>query len=223
MTAPSCTVRKTVVSPLPADDFDSPVWRAAETVTLDNRYLGNVPEHGFTPRVSCRLLHGNGYIFGRFRVEDHYILIRAKKDQDCVCTDSCVEFFVRPQNNVRYYNFEFSAGTAMLLYSCTDLRRGVYTPIPLEDCASVIRASTLPRSVDPESTDPVTWQFFFAVPVSFFTKFGDNVSADLSGQVWTANFTKCADHTSHPCWLSWQPLPVLDFHQPECFGKIFFE
>ncbi len=219
----SYIIRKTDVSPAPADRFDSAVWSRAEVMTLPNRYLGKVPEHGFTPGVRCRFLHGNGYIFGRYRVEDQYILIRAEKDQESVCLDACVEFFIRPAGNVRYFNFEFSAGGAMLLYNCTDLRNGVYSPIPLEDCAKVVRYSTLPRKVDPEETKPVVWEYFFAIPVDFFVRYADQVKSDLSGQTWTGNITKCADHCSHPCWLSWQALPRLDFHQPECFGQLVFE
>jgi hypothetical protein len=216
-------VKKTEVNPTPADNFDSPVWSQAGIIELKNRYLGDKPEHGFTPYTSCRLLHGNGFIFGRYRVQDRYILIRAKKDQDSVCLDSCVEFFVRPKDNPCYFNFEFSGGTVMLLYCITPTDPVPRFVIPQADCDTVLRYSTLPRSVDPETSDPVTWEFFFAIPVSFFVKNGVNVNPELSGQTWTANITKCADDCSHPCWLSWQPLPKLNFHQPDRFTEIRFE
>jgi len=45
-----------------------------------------------------------------------------------------------------------------------------------------------------------------------------------SGQIWRANFYKCADESSHPHWGSWADIGErLDFHQPECFGEIIFE
>lgn len=44
----------------------------------------------------------------------------------------------------------------------------------------------------------------------------------MSGRIWTANFQKCADETSHPHWVSWMPLPELNFHLPDFFGEIVF-
>ena len=94
--------------------------------------------------------------------------------------------------------------------------------MPQDDLDSIKRFHTLPKIVDPEIQEPTTWRLGFAIPMSFFTKY-TAVNPKLSGQVWHANFTKCADLTSHPHWLSWIPLSKLDFHLPDEFGELVFE
>jgi hypothetical protein len=43
------------------------------------------------------------------------------------------------------------------------------------------------------------------------------------GEVWTGNFYKCGDETSHPHWAAWSLIgEVLDFHAPERFGRLVF-
>ena len=80
----------------------------------------------------------------------------------------------------------------------------------------------LPKIVDPEIQEPVTWRLGFAIPMTFFAKY-TSINPDLSGQIWHANFTKCADRTSHPHWLSWVKLSKLDFHLPKEFRELVFE
>ena len=45
------------------------------------------------------------------------------------------------------------------------------------------------------------------------------------GVTWRANFYKCADHTSHPHWLSWSVIGSgkFEFHVPEYFGTLEFK
>ena len=91
------------------------------------------------------------------------------------------------------------------------------------DSASVIRRTSLPARMVPECKNNLNWTFYFAIPIAFFVKYGDNVNPALSGQTWRANITKCADDSSHPHWVSWQKLSKLDFHLPECYGELTFE
>ena len=84
------------------------------------------------------------------------------------------------------------------------------------------RNPVVPKIVEPEIQVPTVWRLGFAIPLSFFTKY-TAIDPKLSGQVWHANFTKCADQTSHPHWLSWMPLSRLDFHLPDEFGELVFE
>jgi hypothetical protein len=80
----------------------------------------------------------------------------------------------------------------------------------------------MPAAVSPEITGPVTWILEFFVPFALLEKYAGPLG-DLAGREWSANFFKCGDETSHPHWVSWQPLPSLNFHLPECFGVIHFE
>jgi len=75
--------------------------------------------------------------------------------------------------------------------------------------------------VDPEITVPTDWEAGLRVPLSFFEKWVGPIGP-LLGQTWRCNFYKCADRTSHPHWISWQPVGVLNFHRPSDFGPITF-
>lgn len=75
--------------------------------------------------------------------------------------------------------------------------------------------------VEPEITKPVVWHNAFFVPAALFTAYG-GVRSPYSGQTWRGNFYKCADHTSHPHWLTWAPVDAHNFHLPHCFERLVF-
>lgn len=222
-------------------DFDNdPQWKNANTITLSNRMYRKYnifmklwrkmtgaeereKNDPYCPQTELKLLYDDKNIYGLFRVKDQYVRATAEKYGDQACVDSCVEFFIRPANNVRYYNFEFTAGGFMLLYNVTDLRKKKYSAVSEEDCNTVERWHDLPAIIDPEITEPTTWHLGFTVPIALFVKLGDDVDGNLAGQTWTANVYKCAESTSHPHWFTWQPIPKLDFHLPAFFGDITFE
>ena len=149
-----------------------------------------------------------------------------ESDLDGVCDGAIAKLgwpiFVKPANAERYFNFEMNCGGKILLYHVRNCRSGDYIPVPADDLATIELFHTLPERITDEITEPVTWRLGFRIPVAFFVKYS-NINPELSGQKWTANFTKCADATSHPHWLSWQALPKCDFHLPDYFGELAFE
>jgi len=206
----------------PADisaEWDSPVWAHAVTQKLEVVFDKSTGHH---PDTEIRMVYDDNGIYGLFQVKDQYVRAVQKADQGQVCTDSCVEFFVRPAGEKKYFNFEMNCGGTLLLYHVLNCRAHEYDVVPQADLDTIKRFHTLPKIVDPEIQEPVTWRLGFAIPMSFFAKY-TAVSPKLSGQVWHANFTKCADKTSHPHWLSWMPLSKLDFHLPDEFGELVFE
>lgn len=212
---------KRAAAPIQLDaPWDSPQWQSAVELHVGHSFVERNKDH--IPDTRIRMLYDDEYLCGLFQVKDQYVVARAKKDQEQVCRDSCVEFFVKPVNAERYFNFEMNCGGTFLLYHITNLFEKNYDLVPEEDMATLKRFHTLPRNIDPEIAEPVTWYLGFGIPLSFFKKYS-NIDTNLSGQVWTANFTKCADRCSHPCWLSWQDLGKCSFHQPDKFGKLIFE
>ena len=205
----------------PTDDFThSEAWKHIDFIELKYQYGKNISH---SPRVRVKLQYDDKYIYGLFSVHDKYVWLNTTEDMQQVCFDSCVEFFVQPKDNTRYYNFEFSGNEHMLLYNITNCRSGNFTEATPEDLAGIIRRSSLPARMNPEYKNKLNWTFFFAIPIAFFVKYADPFDPALSGQTWHGNFTKCADGSSHPHWLSWQMLKQLDFHQPACFGELTFE
>ena len=216
---PSYLVKKAIGPVDISAEWDSPVWANANTQKLEVVFNKSSSHH---PCTEVKLTYDDQGIYGLFQVKDRYVRATRKKDQEQVCKDSCVEFFVHPAGEEKYFNFEMNCGGTMLLYHIIDCRAHKYDVIPQADLNTIKRFHTLPKIVDPEITEPTTWRLGFAIPMSFFAKY-TKINPKLSGQVWHGNFNKCADNTSHPHWLSWVQLSKLDFHLPKEFGELIFE
>ncbi len=175
------------------------------------------------PETIFRVLHDGASLYVRFDVSDRYVRSVHTAFQSPVCRDSCVEFFVQPKAGTGYFNFEVNAGGTLLLYYVEDparTARGLakYTPVPEAWGSQVEIRSSLPRVIEPEIATPVAWRVCYKVPLALFESFVGDLGRD--GGLWRANFYKCGDETSHPHWLSWAPVPELNFHLPACFGEL---
>lgn len=179
------------------------------------------------PATQAKLFYSDEGLHGFFRVEDNYIRCLHTKINAPVYKDSCVEFFVKPKEDKGYFNFEFNCGGAVSCSYITDPTRvcgGFKSAKALagSELSRIKINHSMPRIVEPEITKPTTWSLDFVVPFSILEKH-IGPPGKLSGQVWTANFYKCGDDTSHPHWASWAPLTARNFHLPGCFGTITFE
>lgn len=96
-------------------------------------------------------------------------------------------------------------------------------PVSEADARRLAIAAALPARVDPEITEPLTWQVSYKVPWEMLRAYA-RVVPPSPGVVWRANFYKCADLSSHPHWLTWAPVdwPHPDFHRREFFGFLEF-
>ncbi len=217
-------VRFANISPEMRGSWDGADWNQADSVNLVHfRPEGT----GHRPKTSVKLLHDAEGIFGIFRVEDRYVRCVRTRFAEPVYKDSCVEFFVKPKTGKGYFNFEFNCGGALLCSYITNPERTVegfrdFVRISEEDGKLVVVGHSLPKVVEPEITDVVTWTLEFFIPLSLIEKYAGKLG-DISGQEWMANFYKCGDETSHPHWASWQPVQELNFHMPQSFGIIKFE
>ncbi len=175
-------------------------------------------DKNYRPKVQFAIAHDNAHIVIRYDVTESYILARARKNNDSVCQDSCVEFFVKPPNQDNYYNFEFSC-IGVCLLGCQPARNkgGV-----LQDaCIDAIRRySSLGAEPFEEKSGDFQWHLTVSIPVVSFQ--GLHIGP-LSGQRFTANFYKCGDKTRKPHWIAWSKVGALDFHRPQDFAEIYFE
>ncbi|MEX0885373.1 MAG: carbohydrate-binding family 9-like protein [Phycisphaeraceae bacterium] len=208
-------------APVPGE-WDDATWGGVKPLTV-GEFHRRSSDH--QPLVQAKVLYDDAALYVFFRVEDRYVLSKRTELHDMVCKDSCVEFFVRPREDAGYFNVEINAGGTMLLYYCASWggkddrdRR----PVEPERAALVEIHPSLPRTVEPEITEPVTWTLQYRLPLALFEpELGP--LGPLAGQRWTANFYKCADESSHPHWASWSSVGErLSFHQPDRFGVIEF-
>ena len=100
---------KKAIGPVKLDAaWDSPVWSNAVELKLDYVFDRSSSHH---PDTRIKMLYDDQDIYGLFQVKDQYVKAVAEKNQDQVCLDSCVEFFVKPVNAERYFNFEMNCST----------------------------------------------------------------------------------------------------------------
>lgn len=188
-----------------------------------NHNLGEKPVH--FPFVQAKLAYDEDALFVIFKVEDRYVRATAQVYQDEVFKDSCVEFFFTPGEDITqgYFNFEINCGGTALFYHQKG-RKNEDKPIAETDFKQIEIAHTMPKIVDPEIEELVTWMVEFRMPIHILASYAQ-IETPAPGVIWRANLYKCADGCSHPHWLTWSPieLPTPDFHSSDFFGKLVFE
>jgi hypothetical protein len=216
------TVTRLANPPQADTDWNKPPWPEIPSEPIGN-FMGEKPDH--FPKTEVKIAYDDMAIYVIYRVEDRYVRAIAAKHQDSVCGDSCVEFFFTPDSDVSkgYFNFEMNCGGTMLFHFNTGSRKG-RIEIPGSDCDKIAKTHSLPRIVDPEIQEFVTWTVEYSIPTALLSRYCQ-VSPPKPHALWRANFYKCADNTSHPHWLTWSPVdyPKPNFHLPQSFGVLEFE
>ncbi|WP_029903452.1 carbohydrate-binding family 9-like protein [Prevotella sp. 10(H)] len=171
------------------------------------------------PKVIFKILHNDTHLFLQYFVEEDEILAEVTEDNDRVCTDSCIEFFVS-FGAPYYYNLEVSCiGTAMMAYREMGEEK-VYAP--MEVLASIKRYPSQGREPFGKIRGDFKWDILLIIPVSAFWQSG---LESFKGVKAEANFYKCGDNLTLPHYLSWQRIKSEspNFHLPAFFGEIHFE
>jgi len=197
-------------------------WAKTETLCLAN-FMGPRPEH--FPDTQVKLLYDDDNVYVFFRVQDRYVRAVAETYHDPVCQDSCAEFFLTCGQDTSngYFNVEVNCGGTLLFYHQTARGKNA-RQVAIEDCQAIKIIASLPKIVEPEIAEPTLWTVKYALPLDILAKYAQ-VERPGPGVTWKANFYKCADKTSHPHWLTWNPVgkPRPDFHLPQFFGTLVFE
>jgi hypothetical protein len=220
-------VRTAATSPGEGDAWDSAgEWSRASVVDVSHFHAKSSAHR---PVTRCKVMRYADELHVAFQVHDRFVRCVHDGYQDRVSRDSCVEFFIEPRSGKGYFNFEWNCGGAMLLYYIEDPARAPdaifrkFTPVPKSLGERVSVSTSLPRRVEPEIGQAVTWTLRATIPLGLLSEYVGPLG-DLSGQRWRGNFFKCGDETSHPHWASWAPIgEQLRFHQPQYFAPILFE
>ena len=216
------TVSRAQIPPEVNAQWEKEPWLSTPALSLNN-YMGDKPEH--FPKVQAKLVYDDQAIYVIFRVQDKYVRAVAKKYQDSVYKDSCVEFFFTPSEDIGegYFNLEMNCGGNALFHHQKKPRRESVA-ISEQDFNKLTIAHSLPELIDPEIKVDTTWTLEYRLPFSILEKYA-NVIKPESGVKWRANFFKCADDCSHPHWLTWSSVdyPKPQFHLPQYFGTLIFK
>jgi len=226
---PVYVVKKASSRPKLAGDWDREVWKQANTARV-NHFLpeaGNLQDSGHRPDARVRVLYDAKGLYVHFRVEDRYVRSITTEYRGPVWEDAAVEFFVQPRAGRGYFNFEINCGGAMLLsyHENPDWKGEALRSdggVPWELASKVKIYHSMPKTVDPEIADPVTWHVEYFIPFALFEEYLGPLG-DIGGQTWRANFYKIAENNSHPHFGAWSKIEEGNsFHQPKFFGYLRF-
>ncbi len=174
-------------------------------------------EYPYCPSVKFRIAKTNDSFLLNFKVTEDSIKASTKKDNGPVWTDSCVEFFVIPNNDGIYYNIECNCTGVILIGAGRE--RENRERAPQEILNKVQRWSSLGNKPFDEKIGEKTWEVVLIIPFEAFFK---HQIETLENQIIKANFYKCGDELTTPHFLSWNAiqLPKPDFHCPQFFGSL---
>jgi hypothetical protein len=175
--------------------------------------------YDYKPDVMFSIGYSDKEIFLKYYVTEDYFKAEKTETNQMVCEDSCVEFFVSPENDGIYYNLEFNGIGTILLGTGTgraDSKRA--DPAIISKIRVISSAGKKPVM---ERSGRFAWTITIAVP---FEVFFHHKIRDLKGKTFRANFYKCGDMLTVPHYVTWNPVGTEnpDYHQPSYFGMLKF-
>ena len=180
----------------------------------------NWKEYPYQPAVKFRAAHVGDAVLLHYQVTEASVRAVATTDDGRVWEDACVEFFLSPEGNDFYYNFECNCVGKLLLHGG---EAGSERPGASEEVLkSVKRWASLGTEPFEERVGECTWEVALFIPTSAI--FHHSIDS-LDGKTMRANFYKCGDLLQTPHFLSWSPIDLSQpkFHCPEFFGEVKFE
>lgn len=176
-------------------------------------------EFPYCPDSKFIIARSNRALYLKFQIEETNIRALYTNDQDPVWEDSCVEFFCQKPHSNTYMNFEFNCiGTCI---ATTRKGREIdVVPFPENQMKQIERFSSLYRQSFYEKEGLSYWELTVKIPFEILEIDPSNLPEKLLG-----NFYKCADGTSTPHYVSWNPISTKqpDFHCPEFFGELLMQ
>lgn len=197
----------------------------AEKLLEDNTELQTIAtlnwsEYSYKPKVDFRIAYYQDQIWLKYYIIEENIMAKETNVNGSVYKDSCVEFFISPDRNDVYYNFEFNCiGTPHVGYGEVGTKRTLLDP---EILKLISIKSSLGNKPFEEKTGGHQWEMMIIIPIECLAF---NKDLTLKGLKANANFYKCGDDTATPHYITWNPIntEIPNYHQPKYFGEILFE
>jgi hypothetical protein len=179
----------------------------------------NWKEFTYKPDVRFNIGYTHRELLLKYYVREECVKAEMTTPDQAVWEDSCVEFFVSPEDDGIYYNIETNPiGTCLMGAGTTRTDRS-------RQDISVIKKIRITGSMGSnpfkEKTGNIFWTITLAIP---FQILGFMKQDSMKNKTFRANFYKCGDKLSTRHYLSWNKIETIkpDFHQPLYFGLIRF-
>ena len=179
----------------------------------------NWEDYQYKPEITFSIAYNDFEIFLKYYVKENFFKAEKTETNQMVCEDSCVEFFVSPEEDGIYYNIEFNGiGTCLL---GTGTARENSTRADSEIISKIRRLTSAGGKPIKEREGEFTWTITIAIP---FEVFFHHKVENLKGKTFRANFYKCGDKLKVPHYVTWNPVGTEkpDYHQPAYFGLLKF-
>ena len=204
-------------------NWDKKQWKKVKPITLTN-YMGDIPH--FKPETQAKMVYDKNNLYVIFRVKDKYVRCITDQINGPVWRDAAVEFFFSPdvENPLQFFNLETNCGGTALLGYVNPTDRSQSRRLTVEEIMKIEIAASLPKVIDPEITEEITWTIEYRLPIVILQNYSA-VTMPVKGVEWRANFYKIAEITSNPHYITWSKInmPRPNFHVPENFGRIIFK
>ena len=195
---------------------DVPRILSENNVRYNNIDILNWPDKfPYKPTTSFGIAHTGKSILLHFKAKEYDVRGFITEDLGNVWTDACVEFFIAPENDGRYYNIECNCLGKILLAvgeGRHDRKRAAH-----ETVAQIDRWASLGGEFIGEIEEETEWEVALVVPYSAL--FAHNIKSLDNAK---ANFYKCGGTGKFTHYVSWAPIstPAPDFHRPEFFQEV---
>jgi len=179
----------------------------------------NWADFPYKPDVSFSIGYTDREILIKYYISEQYFKAEKTETNQMVCEDSCVEFFISPDDDGIYYNLEFNGiGTCLL---GTGTGRADSTRADPDIVSKIRRQTSAGKTPVIEKKGAFSWTITIAIPTEVFFR---HKIRGLKGKTFRANFYKCGDKLSVPHFVTWNPVGTEkpDYHRPEYFGIIKF-
>jgi hypothetical protein len=200
----------------PLDEISARMDEQTERLLIDTI---NWKGYDYKPDVALSIAYSDNEIYLKYFIKENYFKAEKTDTNQMVCEDSCVEFFVSPEDDGVYYNMEFNAIGTCLLGVGTD--RADSTRVNPAIISKIRRLTTAGPEPFTEKTGEYVWAITIAIPFEVFFR---HKITDLKGKIFRANFYKCGDKLTVPHYVTWNPVATEqpDYHQPKHFGLLKF-
>jgi len=171
--------------------------------------IKNWEQYDYIPNTIAKILYSDYGLHVQMQTDEKPLLARYTNQNEPVNTDSCMEFFIRPnENDDRYLNFEFNAFGTMYLA----VRTNRYDPVHPDKNKEYFEVKSY--------VDDKKWIHQFMIPFEFIDEIYGSYTKTMYG-----NLYKCGDETEREHYASYYPLDpnAVDFHKSEYFGEFILE
>ncbi|MBR4890623.1 MAG: carbohydrate-binding family 9-like protein [Clostridia bacterium] len=181
-------------------------WDLASVASLDKI---NWPEFPCSYKTTAKLLYNENGIYVRLETDEKPLLARFSNQNDTICCDSCMEFFVRPnENDPRYINFEFNPFGTMYM----SVRTSRFDPVFPDKDKKYFNVKSY--------VDDKKWVLQFCIPFEFIDEIFGSHTKKIYG-----NLYKCGNETVKRHYATYYPIDTEqpDYHRPEFFGEFILD